>query len=169
MGRLLFSLVGIAFGPAACGTPTPYAPAERDGGYGYAVQRLEDNRFRVSFSGNSLTDRRTVENYLLYRAAGLTLEQGGDYFIVVNRAVDADTAYHTTYDSPPYFGHRPWYRRYGDPLWDEGTTRSITRYVAYAEIVVRSGGKTPGDTAAFDAREVVRNLGPTIVKPPPAQ
>jgi hypothetical protein len=39
---------------------------------GYSEQQIENNRFRVQFAGNSLTDRKTVETYLLYRAAELT-------------------------------------------------------------------------------------------------
>ena len=52
---------------AACAKPTPYKPA--DNGTGYTEQKLEANRYRVTFSGNSVTDRETVDNYLLYRAA----------------------------------------------------------------------------------------------------
>lgn len=154
---------------SACGTPTPYAPAA-DGGYGYQVQKLEENRFRVAFAGNTLTARETVENYLLYRAAELTLEQGGGHFIVVGRDVDADTTWHTTYDSPYY---DPWPNRYrwypgAGPFWDRGTTRPVTRYEAYAEILVQPGPKRTGDPMAFDAQEVVRNLGPRIARTGPA-
>ena len=47
---------GIAL--AACATATPYQPAGFNGQRGgYAEQRLENNRFRVSFSGNSVTSR----------------------------------------------------------------------------------------------------------------
>src|SRR3546814_19669289 len=67
---------------------TPYVPAAVGEGYGHAVQQIESDRFRVSFAGNSLTDRRTVENYLLYRAAELTLAQGKDHFVVVSRETD---------------------------------------------------------------------------------
>jgi hypothetical protein len=42
---------------------------------GYSDQQIESNRFRVSFAGNSLTARETVERYLLYRAAELTVQQ----------------------------------------------------------------------------------------------
>lgn len=40
---------------AACGTATPYQPALD--GYGFKEQKIEGNRYRVSFSGNSLTPR----------------------------------------------------------------------------------------------------------------
>jgi len=168
MGRLLASLCLIAIGLAACGTPTPYAPAPQNGGFGHAVQKLEDARFRVTFAGNALTDRHTVENYLLYRAAELTLERGGDYFVVVTRAIEADTDYRTSHDSPPYVGpYRSWRSGFSDPYRGHGTARAITRYDAHAEIIVRSGRKPPDAPAAFDARAMIRNLGPAIVRAAP--
>ena len=48
----------------ACATATPYQAA-LDGDRGYSEMKIEDNRFQVEFSGNSLTDRKTVETYLL--------------------------------------------------------------------------------------------------------
>ena len=69
---------------AACaGKPTPYQPAQ--GGFGYSEQQTEENRYRVSFAGNSATSRQTVEDYLLYRAAELTVQTGHDWFQVVDR------------------------------------------------------------------------------------
>ena len=51
---------------AACAAkPTPYQAAQ--GGFGYSEQQTEENRYRVSFAGNSATSRQTVEEYLLYR------------------------------------------------------------------------------------------------------
>ncbi|MEO0362560.1 MAG: hypothetical protein AAF322_15680, partial [Pseudomonadota bacterium] len=52
---------------AACATPTPYQPKTSDGGF--TESRVETGRYRVAFAGNSLTDRDTVERYLLFRAA----------------------------------------------------------------------------------------------------
>ena len=59
---------------AGCAQPTPYQPATE--GYGHSEQQIEDNRYRVSFAGNDLTPADTVQNYLLYRAAELTLGKG---------------------------------------------------------------------------------------------
>ena len=39
----------------------------------------------MRFHGNSLTSRETVEAYLLYRAAELTIERGGDWFTILDR------------------------------------------------------------------------------------
>ena len=86
MRRVLISMAALSM-LAACASPTPYQAA--DGSRrGYTEQQIETNRFRISFDGNSLTDRETVETYLLYRAAELTVEEGYDHFMVVTRATD---------------------------------------------------------------------------------
>jgi hypothetical protein len=166
MNARLLALVLPLLALAACGTPTPYAPA--NGGYGYGAQRVEDGRFRVSFSGNALTSRQTVENYLLYRAAEVTLAEGGDHFVIVRRNTEPDTTWLVSPGGGPwypgYWGPRHWHPGYGYgySAWDDTTARAVTRYGADAEIVVRRGPKPPGDPLAFDAHSVIRNLGPTI-------
>jgi hypothetical protein len=50
--------------------------------------RIETNRFRVSFAGNSMTSRETVERYLLFRAAEITLQQGYDGFEMADRSTE---------------------------------------------------------------------------------
>src|SRR3546814_10946749 len=79
----------------ACATPTPYQPLGTRGtgaSGGYASQQIEQNRFRVSFSGNQLTSRERVENYLLFRAAALTVQTGYDGFTIVRLDTDRDVA-----------------------------------------------------------------------------
>ena len=68
----------------ACATATPYQAASGTD-RGYSEQKIENNRFQVQFAGNSLTDRKTVETYLLYRAAELTKQNGFDHFRVMRR------------------------------------------------------------------------------------
>lgn len=165
---------------AACSAPTPYQPAAN--GHGYVERQIEPGRFRISFSGNDATPRATVEDYVLYRAAELTLAESRDHFLVVARSTDADTRYVRSYDRPPgyYPSYRPWYpsmyppgRPYSRPVWydpwsplDGGTvtTQTITRYEAHAEVVLRSGPPPRGDANAYDAREVIARLGPTVVR-----
>ena len=74
---------------AACASSTPYQEAAK-GKWGYDQQQIENDRWSVSFSGNSLTDRQTVETYLLYRAAELTQQQGFEHFKVANSETDAN-------------------------------------------------------------------------------
>lgn len=167
----------------ACSTPTPYQPVESHSGVsgGFSDQRLTNNRYRVTFAGNGVTSRDTVENYLLYRAAELTLQDGYDSFILAERDVErdrrvvVDRPFHAGrfgYWGPRwrYFGARQGWRSWdpywGDPFWMDGIdTRTIDRYEATAEIVMRRGAVADGDIRAFDARRVIAELGPTIRRP----
>lgn len=87
---------------AACATATPYQQASKSGN-GYENQQIENNRWAISFSGNSLTDRQTVETYLLYRAAELTKTNGYDHFQIVTRETDAETSFTSTGFSSPFY------------------------------------------------------------------
>lgn len=84
-------LAAVASILTACATATPYQPAIKSGASGYSQMKVENNRYSVSFSGNSLTDQETVETYLLYRAAELTVENGYDYFTVADKDTQAKT------------------------------------------------------------------------------
>jgi len=174
----------------ACATATPYQAAT-DGNSGYSEVKIEDNRFQVEFAGNSLTDRKTVETYLLYRAAELTRLNGYDHFRVVRRETDSNSrlvpvggsAYSPYYShfhlNYAYFGpyaryyHDPFLRSrhssFGpfDPYWGGPSEyRERTRYVASAEILMGKGEK-PADAAYFDAEQVAFNLGANILRPQP--
>ncbi len=155
---------------AACGGPTPYGGADNRG-YGYSETRIEKNRYRVKFSGNSLTARETVENYLLYRSAELTKEAGYDYFVIETRATDKDTYYRSTFDDFPGYGfyyHRFPYHRgrgYGYGGSVTTTTRPVSQYTAYADIVMFKGAKNERNVKAFNAQDVLKTLGPRIRRP----
>ena len=151
---------------AGCGQPTPYQPATE--GYGYREQQIEDNRYRVSFAGNDLTTADTVQNYLLYRAAELTLGKGYDYFTMVDRDVERSTMYWGAADAGWRSGH---YRRWDDDYMGGAglstyTAQPVDRYTAYADIVMFEGEKPQGDVNAYDARDVLRQLDPTIQAAP---
>lgn len=145
---------------AACATPTAYQPARS--GYGYSEQKIETDRYRVTFAGNSSTPRATVENYLLFRAAELTLASGYDYFALSDRSTEAETRYQQTVSGFGGFG-----RYYWGPVTEIGVSTGIpiTEYAADADIVMFKGEKTAGDLRAFDARQVLENLGPTVRRP----
>lgn len=186
-----FSVAALILTGSACTTtPTPYQPyrAERAGGVhgGYSDQRLAPNRYLVRFHGNELTSRDRVEGYLLYRAAELTVQNGYDWFLVMDRHTEHDVS---TYVRPdplyrPYYGigygyWRPHWRYYspgygwdvwhpelGDPFWaDRLDVTTIQSFEAEAEILLEKGAIPAGEERAIDARRVVAELGPTIVLP----
>ena len=151
---------------AGCGQPTPYQPATD--GYGYSEQQIEDNRYRVSFAGNDLTPGDTVQNYLLYRSAELTLGEGYDYFTMINRDVERSTVYWGAADAGWRSGyHRRWDDDYiGGGGLSTYTAQPVDRYTAYADIVMFEGEKPASDVNTYDARSVLRQLDPTIQAAP---
>lgn len=160
------AMLALALGGAACGTPTPYQPAVD--GDGYAEQPLETNRYRISFAGNSLTPRETVENYLLYRAAEVTLAGGHDYFLVVERDTERSTTYHTTvtgFDGHPGIHSFRHFHAHGFGGFATATARPRDRYRAFANILVGKGAK-PAEPDAYDARDVLKRLAPRIERSP---
>lgn len=93
----------------ACATATPYQEASKPGAFdGFSQKFLENDRARISFGGNSLTDRETVENYLLYRAAEVTVERGYETFTLQEQDTEKSTKQRVTPGSnnyDPYFGY----------------------------------------------------------------
>mgnify|MGYP001065891376 FL=1 len=172
---------------SACATATPYQPniPGQSVSGGYSEQRIEANRFRVNFTGNSLTSRETVEGYLLFRAAELTVQEGYDWFAIVDRNTETDRRTYVERDpfySPwygpsygywrPYwryyggFGWRTWDPWWGDPFWaDRMDVRTVTKFEASAEVVMNRGPKPSDDPRAFDARAVIANLSPRVTRP----
>ena len=174
---------GALFGLAGCETATPYQPlnaAHADAG-GYSDHQIEANRFQISFSGNSVTSRETVERYLLYRSTELTLAQGYDWFEAAGRNTDKKTQ---TFAEPGAFGcgYGPgwcggfwgprwrYYRHGAWGAWDPWMGQpldvmEITQYTASAEIVMNKGPKPATDVNAFDAREVLQHLSQDMHRP----
>jgi hypothetical protein len=149
---------------AGCGGgPTLYQPAS--GGYGYSEQQIEDNRYRVTFAGNDLTPAETVQNYLLYRAAEVTLDRGYDYFTMVDRNLDRSTTYWGSGPST-YLGTGLGRRSGGFIGFGTSTARPIDSYTAYADVVMFRGEKPQDDVNAYDARDVLRRLDGTIQAAP---
>lgn len=182
--------LALSAGLAACATPTPYQPnipGQQTSG-GYSETRIEPDRWRVNFTGNSLTSRETVEGYLLFRAAELTVQNGYDWFAIVDRHTDRnartyvepDPLYHPWYGPgfgywrPSWryrgrgFGWRTWDPFWGDPFFaDRIDVHTVESFETGAEIVMHHGVKPADDPRAFDARAVVDSLRPRIQYPAP--
>lgn len=154
---------------AACGGATAYQHASGPDDYGYTEARLTDNRYRVTFYGNSSTSSEAVRDYALLRAAELTLERGHDWFQVADRGMEQESssrpqastgmAYERrvttdcgllgcrTTTSPVYTG--------ADVIVTPGPERN--RYRSVLEIIMGSG--EPWDpTAVYDARELSSSI-----------
>lgn len=165
----------ILFGAlTACSTITPYHPAKTVGKSGFYDQRIDDHRYRVTFTGNTSTPRETVEDYLLYRAAELTIEQGSDYFIITEKDTEAKKSYSTTPHRPAFYGryyHYDGYHSPGFPYYAYGydwgyphepDIHEFTRYSAIAYIALYSGTKPSNNPQAFTAKDVLKNLSSVV-------
>ncbi len=149
------------------GCATTYSPHAITGGY--SDFQLDSNTFRVSFRGNGYTPRETVETYLLYRCAELTVAAGFDHFIIVtsetgNNALPYTTPgtyTGTTRGSATAYGNNAYGYSNTSGTYRPGQTFLINKYESTAMIKAFKGRK-PDQLTAFDAREVLRHLEPAV-------
>lgn len=153
---------------AGCSSTPIYERAEDLNDFGYSEQKIEENRYRVSYNGDASTPRALVENYLLYRMAEITLEQDYDYFKVIDTDTECHTEYETLGDEPctransyapmfPYCG-------FGYVCNPSQTIRETKRYEAVASITLHNREKPTEDPHAFSAQAVHENLSDEIVR-----
>ena len=163
---------------AACTTATPYQPqsTENPSAGGYSEQQIEGDRWKVAFTGNSLTARDTVERYLMFRSAQLTVQQGYDWYETVDRHTEKKSSY--SVDPDPYFAGWPgpywglyrgrgfgWSYGYWDsPGFAPTDIQEISRYTATVEITMGHGAK-PREPNAYAAQDVIDHLKGSIKYP----
>jgi len=157
---LYFPLVVALLGLASCQSPAVFQPRTSESGTGYADTQLASTRWRVSFTGNSATQREMVENYLLLRAAEVTQKAGYPAFLFDTRDTKANTTYRTEFTGWPGWRGRGWYWH----NWGEESTYPVTRYEAYAEIVLLTDEQAKAEPRAIRAQEVIDHLG-SLAKP----
>ncbi len=182
------ALVALSLTLSACSTATPYQPKTAGQAIfgGYSETRLAPDRYRVTFSGNDLTSRDTVEGYLLYRSAELTLADGYQGFSIVERNVERSVETHLEPD--PF--HRPWYGpayrywrpnwryyqpSYGwrswdpwldPPFWDRSlTVHTDERYEVTAEIILLQAPLPTDNPRVFSAADIIARIGPQLKLP----
>ncbi len=68
-------ITSLALAIAACATVSLYQPATDQNEFGYSEQKIEPDRYRVTYYGDDSTAQASAENFLLYRMAEITLEQ----------------------------------------------------------------------------------------------
>ena len=162
---------------AGCMTPTPYAPRTEGQRTGYTDRALTQNRYRVTFTGNTATPRETVESYLLLRAAEVTRAAGYSAFLFDTRNTKTNQSYQTVPYGPvdPYF-RGGWGRRGGFGYWggfgfayDPQVDIVVrTNYEAYAEIVLLTPDQAAKEPRAVNANDVIAHIGPDAA-PKPSQ
>lgn len=160
MRPTLIAVTAAALVLAGCASLAPYGPQMRPGGQGFVEQRIEADRFRVSYNGVGAPG--PVADLALRRAAELTLAQGGYWFEVTQRYIDGRP------DSAG--GVRPSVSigagsgRYGG--WSTsgvgvgvGLDLSGPQPTSTTLEILIGRGDRPDRREAYDAREVLRALG----------
>jgi hypothetical protein len=170
VSKLLAATAFAAF-LAGCAHPAAYAPRGAGQRTGYTDRQLAQNRWRVTFTGNSVTPREQVEDDLLLRAAEVTLAAGCSHFLFDSRDTKARTNV-TAFPEPgpgPYWG-RGWHFHpaFGyDPFGPDVDIVTTTSYQAYAEIIVLSPDQAAHEPRAVEARAVIAHLAPPPAANPP--
>jgi hypothetical protein len=136
-----FAVAALSALVAACAAPSLYQPMNLEGGY--ASTRLGADTFNVVFQGNAHTPRATAEAYALYRSAELTVATGFDYFVVVGGTSDAAALLRAARHPAPTAA-------------DSDTDHPLV------SITIRAFGGEKPSPQAFNAREVLKELGPSI-------
>ncbi len=151
---------------AACQSGPTYRPRGPGELVGYADRQLAEDRYRVTFSGGVRTRREDVEDYLLQRAAEVTIDAGYTHVIFDARDTQAQTYYRSIFSRRAGFGYGPrsWYwmsfafHGHGYGYGYGGDAISVTRYQAYSEIVMLTDEEAAQYPESLDARDVLYRL-----------
>ena len=123
---------------------------------GGSVQAVETGRYHVTYRGRSGMSQPEVQDRALVQAARATLSQGGDWFEVSSRsggiAPPTGPQFSFGIGGASFGRHSAVGGDVGTTVGGEGT------FVANLEIVIGHGAK-PADPSAYDARDVLANLG----------
>jgi len=160
----------------ACATGPVYRPKASEAGIGYSDERIAPDRYRVSFSGDVETTRAQVEDYLLRRAAEITMHAGYSHFLLDNRVTEADTNFYRTTDNwdpetglgfglgRRYPGQSEHFANFSVPaFWSQSEAVPIVRYTAKSDIIMLTAAQLPSAPGALAAREVLKNLAPDVL------
>jgi hypothetical protein len=179
---LVFGIAGCAALAAAQADP-PMVPAAGPGVF--TMKPSGPGTFKLVVMGHTFTSRGDIEKYLAYRAARLTIEQGGEWFTLNEDREKGETAVAVPVrdtEGPRYSFRMKYFR----PVWrykTNGSTewtrwspfagesfisadpKTITDFEVSAEIVVRKGPMDDADPLAFEAW-AVSDLLVNQVSPP---
>jgi hypothetical protein len=169
-----FALAVIAMGLGGCASGPKYVEADHANDYGYYTTQLDQNRYRIVFNGGQTAGLNTARDYALLRAAELTLQEGYDWFQVVDRETSTS---HRPEEPLMAFGYeRAWYVERSCGLL--GCSQSVyPRDLPYTSIssedarpahshaleIVTGSGAMPADGGNYyDASSVARSLRATM-------
>ena len=158
--RHLLVIAAAAGALTACATPTVYGPATSRSSAGYLERRIETDRFQVTFRGGNGAPAAQVADYALLRAAELTLREGYDWFRIVDR--ETDVRGEGGGPRVSVGGGGASFGRHSSLGLGVGVGFDLSGGPAMSRTleVLLGRGAAPREPSVFDARDVVRHIGP---------
>lgn len=161
-GLILLSLLG-------CASNSSYKPATGSG-YGYTETEISENRYRIDYKDKSRRASQ-AKNYALLRAAELTLAQGYDWFVVVDRETQIEksddnistnmTTGHTVTKSCGLLSCTT--QTHPTTQYGVGMSSGTGKDFAIASLEIRLGkGVKPATGDTYDAREISDSMGKSV-------
>ncbi len=155
----VFPAILTAFALVACAAtgPAVYGPADEKG-FGYAEQRIEDDRYRITYQGSGGMPPELVEDYALRRAAELADQNGYDWFRVTGRSTAGEERGGVSVGTG--FGSSSYGRRSSVGVGvgaDLGRVGAQEFFTARMEVLMGTG-EPPEDGEVYDAQSVLNNL-----------
>lgn len=151
----LAALLALVLTLGACASgPTVYAPSSGPNSAGYSDTRIETDRWRVTFRGNSDLKGPGVEDLALRRAAELTLQEGYDWFRVVSRRTELAGGSRSAGTSVGIGGSSGSYGSHVGVGIGIDLSPDSRRYEAFLEILLGRGQK-PDGIDAYQARQLL--------------
>jgi hypothetical protein len=132
------------------------SPYQREGfGGGYSDAQLSENVFRVGFRGNGYTSADRASDFALIRAAELTLENGFNYFVVVN---ENNSVHASSYTTPTTTNSSAYVS--GNYVYGNSTTyggQTFTSYKPRNSVTIACFKNKP-EQFSFDAGYLIHSL-----------
>ena len=160
MKKVLVLVMTLAL--TACATP--YGKYGIAGGYTDA--RIDENTFSISVDTNGFTSQQTTSMHALHRAAELTVENGFDFFVIASGANNSTSM---AMAMPGGSTSNTTVSAYGSTAYARTTTTYAPTTVVpvvfpNSTLIIKSfkGTKPEGAPNAYDARAVMKYLGPQI-------
>lgn len=162
------AVLGAALALGACSTTalqSAYKERDRAEESGYTDIKLSANRYRVTFTGDGKTTEPEIKDYLLRRAAEVTLAAGYTHFVFDDRGKEPTTySRHVLEPAVPnpvppseFFGRsRFWFP---PPATVVTKTLTVTNTTFFSEIVLLRPDQADGNPNALAARDILKRLG----------
>lgn len=167
---MLAAVSGLALCLTACASAPDYREASASGAQGYSTQKIEANRWRVSYTGDERQSAAEVRDLALRRAAELTLQQGADWFETVGEETTSDTDTKTRFEDRGFETDTVYERDCGllgcttraRPITTYGgvdpVSETSTVFDHSMTIIIHNGLKPLDNPNAYEASQTAKNL-----------